>query len=728
MAQPEKKFFNSGDARNLIKHYGFALFPIHGAIEGKCTCGNFPCDKDNRGAGKHPATPNGLTDATKDIEQLKKLWNSRKHLNVGIATGAVSGVFVVDIDGEPGEIDIAALGALPQTLTVKTGKGRHLYFKHPGYPIKTRTKAIGDKVDIRGDGGYVAGPGSNHASGVVYEWVNPLEEPVEAPKWLLEAIGMDKQAPPATNIGTVTQLFSSRGSWSESDVRDMLSYISADCGYDEWISIGMAIKEEGFAFHIWDDWSRSAPQRYSAGNMQTHWRSFKQGGGISFGTLVQRAKDRGWLYASTIALPATAKHATIAEISNLVTEAKPKESQFQDIKFKGLVGDTIKDIIATTQQQQPELATLNVLAALGAVFGRRFKSPMNTRTNLYTVGIASTGSGKDHSRKYIKELMLKANLGTFLGSDSLVSGAGLIAAVAKHPAQVMMLDEFGMLLQAVRDKDTGSHLKICAKILTEFYSASNSTYYGGQYADKSVEPTKIIAPNLCIYGSSTMSKYAESLDKSVIESGELNRYIIIKPERDFPELVRPPKRTWPSEDITGAWAALAPLLGANNPDDSAAPIEVRWDWQEDKIWELQKLQSKMVRDPYIGALWARYAENIIKVSMIMAIARSQVRPVIEAEDVDCAEELVKKSVELMVTIANEQMFESEHEKQCAKMLAILRKMGGIKVSKTDVGQAMRSVDTRGRNAILESLEDRGLVIIEKAKMPNGKDAFFITLK
>ena len=69
------------------------------------------------------------------------------------------------------------------------------------------------------------------------------------------------------------------------------------------------------------------------------------------------------------------------------------------------MGDTIREIINTSQKPQPELALLNTLAALGAIFGRRYASPMDTRTNLYTVGTAVTGAGKDHSRRFIKKLM-----------------------------------------------------------------------------------------------------------------------------------------------------------------------------------------------------------------------------------------------------------------------------------------------------------------------------------
>lgn len=285
-----KKYFNSNDARNLIKHYGFALFPIHGIVDAECTCGNKNCSNK----GKHPATPNGFKDATKDIDALIKLWDKRKGLNVGIATGAISGIFVIDIDGEQGEADIARCGELPQTLTARTGRGRHLFFKHPGNNIKTHTRAIGDKVDVRGDGGYVAGPGSNHASGAVYEWENPLEEPATAPAWLITAITTETAIQPqvVSQVPYAPRLFVSN-KWSEADAMDLLSHINPDIGYDEWIKVGMALQSEGFGFQVWDAWS-SKGSKYQAQNMAGHWKSFKAGHGVSFGTLVKMAQDGGW--------------------------------------------------------------------------------------------------------------------------------------------------------------------------------------------------------------------------------------------------------------------------------------------------------------------------------------------------------------------------------------------------------------------------------------------------
>jgi hypothetical protein len=94
-------------------------------------------------------------------------WSAQPY-NTGVATGAVSGVVVLDCDSLMARIEAETRG-VPETLTVATPRGTHFYFRHPGHEVTNHagqrwtTRAGGPPVDgwdIRGDGGYVVGPGS----------------------------------------------------------------------------------------------------------------------------------------------------------------------------------------------------------------------------------------------------------------------------------------------------------------------------------------------------------------------------------------------------------------------------------------------------------------------------------------------------------------------------------------------------------------------------------------
>ena len=125
-------------------------------------------------------------------EQIIAWWTRWPDANIGIVTGSISGIIVLDVDGEEGQKTIKTSGLhLPPTVTAKTGGGGYHYlYKHPGFACKNSAGSIGQNIDFRGDGGYIVAPGSLHKSGNVYEWVLSPEdaELADAPEWLLQAI------------------------------------------------------------------------------------------------------------------------------------------------------------------------------------------------------------------------------------------------------------------------------------------------------------------------------------------------------------------------------------------------------------------------------------------------------------------------------------------------------------------------------------------------------------
>ena len=156
----------------------------------------FPC----RVRDKRPATANGLKDATHDLDQIRAWWDLDPNFNVAIATGAVSKIFVVDVDGVDAERELQRL-ELPATVEAITARGRHLYFKHPNAPVRNTAGKIAPGIDTRGDGGYVLAPPSIHPSGALYRWApNGARTAAAAPGQLIAKISEHangKATPPA---------------------------------------------------------------------------------------------------------------------------------------------------------------------------------------------------------------------------------------------------------------------------------------------------------------------------------------------------------------------------------------------------------------------------------------------------------------------------------------------------------------------------------------------------
>lgn len=158
------------DAALVYAQHGLRVFPLFEARDGVCAC--LDGAKCNR-AGKHPRVSDWPNVATCDETMIRAWWARNPHSGIAVATGAGSGVVVIDLDGEIGSASFAALelehGVLGVTPVTETARGGHLWTAHPGRPVKTISGVL-PGVDIRGDGGFVVMPPTRHKSGREYTW------------------------------------------------------------------------------------------------------------------------------------------------------------------------------------------------------------------------------------------------------------------------------------------------------------------------------------------------------------------------------------------------------------------------------------------------------------------------------------------------------------------------------------------------------------------------------
>ena len=148
-----------------------------------------------------------LQSSHPSAEQVADWFGRWPDANIGIVTGEISNLIVLDIDPKHGgDASLDRLerqfGQLPATIEVTTGGGgHHFYFAHPGGLIRSRT-GLAQGVDLRGDGGYIVAPPSIHPSGHPYLWAvghSPEDVALAAlPRWiLLESGGIRARRTPS---------------------------------------------------------------------------------------------------------------------------------------------------------------------------------------------------------------------------------------------------------------------------------------------------------------------------------------------------------------------------------------------------------------------------------------------------------------------------------------------------------------------------------------------------
>jgi hypothetical protein len=147
--------------------------------------------------GKIPLISDWVHKASADYSVLESWGRECAGCNWGVATGAQSGLVVVDVDGPEGQAAAKELETrgfmFPKTLEVVTGRadgGVHRYYRSPRR-VEIRNDQngkIGLHIDVRGDGGFVVFPPSVHQTGRTYRFVDPNAPIVEMPQWMIQRL------------------------------------------------------------------------------------------------------------------------------------------------------------------------------------------------------------------------------------------------------------------------------------------------------------------------------------------------------------------------------------------------------------------------------------------------------------------------------------------------------------------------------------------------------------
>ncbi len=149
---------------------GWPILPLHTPAQGSCSCG-YKCSSP----GKHPRIAGGVHAASTDLKIIKSWWDNWPKANIGIATGNVSNLIVIDLDERHGGVEAfrnwEKQHSAQTALISKTGGGFHLFFAAAGHQVKSRVGIL-PGVDVRAEGGFVVGPGSLHHSGLSYSWLS----------------------------------------------------------------------------------------------------------------------------------------------------------------------------------------------------------------------------------------------------------------------------------------------------------------------------------------------------------------------------------------------------------------------------------------------------------------------------------------------------------------------------------------------------------------------------
>ena len=417
---------------------------------------------------------------------------------------------------------------------------------------------------------------------------------------------------------------------------------------------------------------------------------------LEYGWLTHWAKEmeESWeptsIAAESTPAPAPTTPVTPATTSNKDPGPLPEAL----LSCPGFIDKMIQHTMATAPYPNKVLAFCGALAMLAHLSGRNFTDRRGIRTNIYILGLAESGVGKDHPRK------MNINLARELGlmptmADRFASAEGLEDTLLLKPASFFQTDEFDTLLAALNQHD-GPAERVYAALL-QFYTSSDTVYAMRKKALSStnakpnpfdkIRAKGIRDPHLVLLGNSLPVYTYQAISERSFTNGLLSRTLVFeagkrgKAGNPHVEPFSDELMTYAQELVNRGGFEGLDLEDLENTADKYNPPMVVPETEEatarrDEIVEACEDLYNAADDDASRALWTRGAEKVQKLALLRAISINPKSPQILPEDFDWAWKIVEHVTRRTLYMGSMYMHDNEFDALRLRCIRHLTKHGG----------------------------------------------------
>lgn len=710
----------------------------------------FPCQPN----GKAPMTAHGCLDATTDPDQIRKWWSRWPEANVAIAT---VGLLVLDIDfadnpwpGDERAGDLLQSGA----CAITPRGGRHYWFRQQeGKAWRNTTGRLARDVDTRADGGYVLVWPSVTEDGA-YAWVDGLELGDvlnEPPEWLtveLDRLAVEKEKKPARPANTsepsthsipdaggnwwsaIEQDYQERTEWDEILPPHGWAYAgpSSD-GLEAWTRPGKSkgtsattgVRSTGNdLLHVFS----SNAEPFEAGQSYGKFRAFSllnHGGSLVQAAEALRAEGYGQSGESEkVDLTAFMAWASGEEDAGPSSPSPVDPGPFPEhlLQVPGFIGDVMEYMLATAKRRQPVLSLAPAISLMATLIGRKVVDRAGTRPNLYVLGLAPSGSGKDEPRQVCKRVLAETGQSALIGPEGVASVQALARSVYDSPSCLALLDEFGKTLALIAAAGKSPFIAAIPSLLLKLYSSSAGVWRADSRADREND-FEINQPCLTVYGTSVAEPVFNAMTTDTITEGLLGRFLVFEGD-ELPDKERPSEQPLPCSivRVATAWGGYGD--GGNLSDINPTPAVVQaTDEAESLLSQFDKYcddEARRLGYPF-GALWARAAEKASKLTLIYAcsIADEPEAAFIDADAVRWGCSVSAHVTQRMAFLAHNWISDGKYDKDRKRILRIIRTAGHRGIKHNDLVRKVQDLPSKDREIIIDALVEADEIRCVKRK-------------
>ena len=367
----------------------------------------------------------------------------------------------------------------------------------------------------------------------------------------------------------------------------------------------------------------------------------------------------------------------------------------------------------TSQEYIPQFSIQSTLTFLGHLYGRRFIGTTGLSTSSYSILVGQSGIGKNYCKEELNKFStLHTNI---IGGAT--SSSGLFSSFVKNPNLLMLSDEIGDKLNSKDDNN-----KSLWRMVREASNTSLLTEdaYAGRVNGKIIESTdnyNVHYPCLSILGLTTPKQLSNGLSDSDIESGTLNRFVIVNAFVDeimdnnhdiehepTPELIY---------DIIDSGCKLEEEKGQKSFSNN--PNLIKINFEKDDLLKLKKKRIELLNDEN-SIYTVRSVEKAMKMAQVLTIS----------------EKLTKVPTSFIKFALNYEMYWAYNTKKISeqagvsgysliveKFLEKLKSKGPEGWDVKPMNNYFRrtlSLKPHERDSMINDLKDDGIIQVEKIKV------------
>jgi hypothetical protein len=356
--------------------------------------------------------------------------------------------------------------------------------------------------------------------------------------------------------------------------------------------------------------------------------------------------------------------------------------------------------------------------------GRRWVTDQRNFSSLYFLNIGETGSGKEHTKSVLEDLLEQAGLEALIGPAGYTSAAGVISTLIKKPTHVSVIDELGRQLKSAAARGM-QHKADALTSIMECFGRQDGTLRQQGYATNALKASEaeklekaVKRPSLTLVGMSTPSEFLQAIGGGDVASGLLNRFIIVKSaigvqmsQKKRKSSISERLAVWSKEH---AHAQIGDLDTNNAHDLPPHPIEVPFTEAAEKMLREyeERLVGAMKKENGSGLedMYNRSREIAMRLSLIIARSMDQDEIGIDAMQwsIDYVDHYAKQAIEMF----RANMAEGPFQACCKTVYTKIEAAGLVGITASQISRtvsAFANMEPKRRQDVLDALEqDRGI--------------------